>query len=130
MQGWWVDSAPSACSTCAGKAPNPECAATDCQQLAFEGFLPDQTTFDGVLTYSVASGTVSSVGPAARRTYSIANGTISLSGSRGASLTCAGSRLNGSYSYEVRAAPNLAAALATATSNGVVAFRAVTVLPR
>lgn len=121
VQGWWVDSSVSPCSTCSGTGANPECAYQDCQQFGVEGFFADHTTFDGVLTYSPSGRTISTNGPGVRRPFSVSEGKIQLSGSQG-SLTCTGSQLTGSYSYQVRAASNLTGAL-SAAADGVVSFR-------
>lgn len=125
VQGWWVDPTAVACGACSGTSPNPECAFDDCEQLSFEGFVSEKAVFDGILTHSKKSGTISSVGPGVWRQYSISGLQIRLSGSQGGSLTCSGTKLNGSYSFQVRAPSSIATALAAGAANKAVSFRGI-----
>ena len=121
VANWWVQSASSPWTMCQAI---PECAQSDCVQLGFEGFKPGNIEYNGIVMYSREASSMSSVGDAVKRTYSVVDGKIHIDGTPASGqMSCASDRLNGSYSYQVRAPQDLANGLDRTVASGNLDFR-------
>jgi hypothetical protein len=73
MSGWMYSTPDSGCSL-ACKRPTPECAASDCIQRTFSGYLSG-VDVEAVVSYSASLGTMSTVADVTKGTYQITGDT-------------------------------------------------------
>lgn len=123
VQGWWVDPASGACF-CPQQA---ECSGGDCTSYSVIGLLADKRYIDGRIAVSRRNGTMSTMGALARGTYRTDGASVIVSQVGLEDLvyptTFSRDRLTLGTRIEVRAEPQLAAALDRAAARGEATWK-------
>jgi hypothetical protein len=118
--GWWRNPLYGGCLC----PTEPECTASDCKAIDFQGYLADHRFFSGTVTWSAQLQTMSSEGAASTGTFSISANALSLT--RGPAdqvsqaMTCSGDSLTIEGADSTRADSGLTTALSAATSTGLM----------
>lgn len=118
--GWWRNPLYGGCLC----PTEPECSATDCKSIDFQGYLADHRFFGGTVTWSAQLQTMSSEGAASTGTFSVSANTLTLT--RGPAdqasfaVTCSSDTMTIQGTDSIRADSGLSAALTAATANGAM----------